>query len=199
MVKHVYYKKSKRPVVLSICSRKMEQVYQNQLIVEYIKVKYPIQYEEAREYYTSLYKMYPTVRDLRKTWRFRDFKATTKSSDSMILEIPLTKAIPKEAKETLECHEATSVENNDHILPEAKETISEGSVEKIDDIFPDIDMATLVSEIPPQLVDEMIKDLRADPNLAALMSAVEEQVDNDSDIDVDIEIQDDLLEKELFW
>ena len=93
----------------------------------------------------------------------------------MKLETPLTK--PKEAKET------TSVENN---------------VEKIDTIFPDIDMNTIVSEIPPQFVDDIIQDLRADPNLASLMHDMEKQIDNaDSDIDVDIEIPDDLLEREL--
>ena len=130
-------------------------------------------YEEAREYYTVLNNHYSGVRDLRKTWRFKDFESSTKGTDAMKLEIPLT----KEAKET------TSVENN---------------VEKIDAIFPDIDMNTIVSEIPPQFVDDIIQDLRADPNLASLMDDVEKQIDNaDSEIDVDIEIPDDLLEREL--
>ena len=60
-------------------------------------------------------------------------------------------------------------------------------------------MYVCMSEISPQFIDDMIKDLRADPGLAALMDDVEEQVANDSDIDIDLEIQDDLLEKELFW
>ena len=101
-----------------------KQDRQDRLMVEYIKVKYPVQYEEAREYYNSLNKQYSNVRDLRKTWRFKDFKTSTKSTDNMKLEIPLVK-IPEESKEI---HEATNI----------KETISEGNVQKIGDIFPDI-------------------------------------------------------------
>ena len=62
-------------------------------------------------------------------------------------------------------------------------------------------MNDLISEVPQHLVDDIIQELRADPNLTELMSTVEDQVDNgiDSDIDIDIEISDDLLEKELMW
>ena len=164
-----------------------KQDRQDRLMIEYIKVKYPVQYEEAREYYNSLNKQYSNVHDLRKTWRFKDFKASTKTTDNMKLEIPLVK-IPKEPKEI---HEATNI----------KETISEGNGQKIDDIFPDIDMNDLVSEIPQHLIDDIIQELRADPNLTEMMSTVEDQVDSyiDNDIDIDIEISDDLLEKELMW
>ena len=154
-----------------------EQDRKDRVIVEYFKVKHPVQYEEALKYYTLLNNQYSNINDLRKTSGFKHFKATTRTTDSLVLEIPLAK-MPKEAKE-----------NN--TLPEAKET----NVEKIDAIFPDIDMNDLVSEIPPQLVDSIIQDLRADPNLTALMDDVEDLVD--SDIDVDIEIPEDMLEKEL--
>ena len=60
----------------------------------------------------------------------------------------------------------------------------------LEDITPSID------EIPPALVQTIIKELRADPNLKALMDDVETRMDNeDEDIDIDIEIVDNLLEK----
>ena len=151
--------------------KRRQESRQDRMVAAYIKVKYPAHYEEAREYYTTLNKHYSHVRDLRKTAHFKVFESSTKGTDTMKLEIPLMK--PKEAKEMT-------------------------SVEKIDAIFPDIDMNTIVSELPPQFVDGIIQDLRADPNLTSLMDDMEKQIDNaDSDIDVDIEIPDDLLEREL--
>ena len=170
MVKHVYYKKQATGNTWHLLSemdkqtwlksrrerakKRQEQIRQDQLIIEYFKVKYPIHYEEALKYYTSLNENYPTVRDLRKTWRFKDFKTTTKTCDNMLLEIPLTKTIMNEAKGTLKCHETnTTVENVGHILPgeetiseeslPGEETISEESVVNINALFPDIDMSTL--------------------------------------------------------
>ena len=172
----------------TLYEKRRQETRQDRLIAAYIKVKYPVYYEEAREYYTTLNKRYSHVRDLRKTVHFKTFESSTKGTDTMKLEIPLTK--PKEAKEK------ASVEKIDTIFP----NIDMNTIvsELPPPIFPDIDMNTIVSELPPQFVDGIIQDLRADPNLASLMDDVEKQIDNaDSDIDVDIEIPDDLLEREL--
>ena len=101
----------------------------------------------------------------------------------MVLEIPLINHKDKETPN----HEA-----KDH---EVNETMY------VDDIFPDIDLNTLVPELPPQLVEEIIKDLRADPDVACIMNDVEDQMVHEEadDLDIDIDILDDLLEKELAW
>ena len=101
----------------------------------------------------------------------------------MVLEIPL---ISHKDKET------PNHEVEDH---EVNETMY------VDDIFPDINLNTLVPELPPQMVEEIIKDLRADPDLACIMNDVEDQIVHEEadDLDIDINIPDDLLEKELAW
>ena len=72
---------------------------------------------------------------------------------------------------------------------------------EVNDIFPDINLNTLVPELPPQMVEEIIKDLRADPDLACIMNDAEDQMVHEEadDLDIDINIPDDLLEKELAW
>ena len=180
--------------------KRKEQIRKDQLMIDYIKVKYPVKYEEARDCYNTLNKIYPTTNDLRKTCRFKEFQTNTKSCDNFVLEIPLMNPEPNGAKETLN-HEVKVTINHEAkemLNHEAKETIN---VETIDDIFPDIDPATLVPELPPQFIEQIIDELRADPDLAALMNDVEDQMAYEEYVadDLDIDIQDNLLEEELFW
>ena len=233
MVKHVYYKKASDRQCLAFIVEKMEkqtqlmirrardkkrkeQIRKDQLMIDYIKVKYPVKYEEARDYYNTLNTIYPTTHDLRKTWRFKEFQTNTKSCDNMVLKISLMNPEPNGAKETLndeakgtlndEAKETLNDEAKDTINHEAKEMLNHEAketinVETIDDIFPDIDPATLVPELPPQFIEQIINELRADPDLAALMNDVEDQMAYEEYVadDLDIDIQDNLLEKELFW
>ena len=219
MVKHVYYKKQatdgswhsvakmdkqaqlnrRREIAL----KKREQDRKHRIVLEYFNIKYPVLYQEAIKYYTDLNQQYPNVKDLRKTAGFKHFKATTTSTDTMVLKIPMVN-IQNEAKGTLP--EGTSVEINtnaeetiDTIFPD----INTNAEETIDTIFPDIDMNDLVSEIPQQFIDNIIQDLRADPNLRELMDEVEDQVNKETeeekDPDIDIEFEnDDSLENELW-
>ena len=170
-----------------IALKKREQDRKHRIVLEYFNIKYPVLYQEAIKYYTGLNLQYPNVKDLRKTAGFRHFKETTPSIDTMVLKIPMAN-IQNEAKGTLP--ERTSVEINTN----AEETI--------DTIFPDIDMNDLVSEIPQQFIDNIIQDLRADPDLRKLMDEVEDQVNKETkekDPDIDIEFEnDDRLENELW-
>ena len=161
--------------------KRKQEVRQEQLMVSYIKAKYPMIYREANDYYSTLNEIHPNINDLRKTWRFKEFVSSTKTRDNMVLKIPF-KITPKDKEvEDKEIHEVEAVEAND--------------------IFPDIDLNTLVSEIPPQMIEEIIKDLRADPNLASIMNDVEaDDLNMEADaLDIDLDIPDDLLEKELTW
>ena len=154
-----------------IALKKREQDRKHRIVLEYFNIKYPVLYQEAIKYYTGLNLQYANVKDLRKTAGFKHFKETTVSTDTMVLKIPMVN-IQNEAK-------GTSVEINTN----AEETI--------DTIFPDIDMNDLVSEIPQQFIDNIIQDLRADPDLRELMDEVEDQVNKETeeekDPDIDIE------------
>ena len=161
--------------------KRKEQIRKDQLMINYIKVKYPLKYEEASDYYNTLNKMHPTTHDLRKTYRFKEFKGNTKSHDNLVLKIPLMNPESNGDKETIN-HEPKDTTNH-----EAQEMINREDKETINDIFPDIDPATLVPELPPQFIDQIINELRADPDLAALMDDAEEYANED------------LFEKEQFW
>ena len=175
--------------------KRKTQIRKDQLMISYIKTKYPVKYEEAREYYDNLNTAHPTAKDLRKTLRFKAFQAETKSCDEMVLKIPLMNPGPSEDKEMTSHkdtinHEVGEMQNQDG------ETINAGT----DDIFPDIDPTTLVPELPPQLIEQVINELRADPELASLMNDEEEKAyDEYVDDNLDIDIEDDALEKDLFW
>ena len=179
-----------------IALKKREQDRKHRIVLEYFNIKYPVLYQEAIKYYTGLNLQYPNVKDLRKTAGFKHFKETTTSTDTMVLKIPMVN-IQNEAKGTIPM---VNIQN------EAKGTsveINTNAEETIDTIFPDIDMNDLVSEIPQEFVDNIIQDLRADPNLRELMDEVEDQVnketeeEKDSDIDIEFE-NDDRLENELW-
>ena len=71
----------------ALYKKRKQEVRQEQLMVSYIKAKYPVIYKEASEYYSTLNSMHPTTNDLRKTWRFKEFLSNTKAS--MVLQIPL--------------------------------------------------------------------------------------------------------------
>ena len=211
MAKHVYYKeqatgsawhsvaKMEKQIQLvrrrEIALRKTEQDRKDKVVIEYFNVKYPVLYQEAVKYYTCLSQQYPNIKDLRKTAGFKHFKATTTSTDTMVLKIPLVNA-QEEAKKNETLAEGTNVEEINTFFPNTDTNAEETNV-NINTILPDIDMNDLVPEIPQHIVDSIIQDLRADPDLEAIMTEVEDLVD--PDIDVDIEIQDDILEKELQW
>ena len=168
-----------------ITKEKREHGRMSNLVLEYFNVKYPVLYQEAAKFYASLNQQYPTTKDLRKTPGFNHFKATTVTTDTMVLKIPLDEAtyveeINSKPKET------------DTNPKEADKNPEENP--NVDMIFPDIETNDLLEEIPQYIVDGIIQDLRAEPELQAIMMEVEDL----TDVDIDIEINDDVrLEDEL--
>ena len=47
--------------------KRKQEIRQDQLMINYIKAKYPIIYREASDYYSTLNAKHPTTNDLRKT------------------------------------------------------------------------------------------------------------------------------------
>ena len=80
------------------------------------------------------------------------------------------------------------------IITETLETLTEEVIQEytVDTIEP-----SLYEEISPEIVDKIISELRGDPGLKDVMTAVEEQIElEEVGMDIDIEI-DDRLEAEL--
>ena len=128
--------------------------------------------------------------------------------DQATQQIPPTELNAQDTLSTVELNQQVIDQATQQIPPtelNAQDTLSTVELnEQVIDHIPADDLEDItpsIDEIPPALVQTIIKELRADPNLKALMDDVETRMDNeDEDIDIDIEIVDNLLEKELlFW
>ena len=63
----------------------------------------------------------------------------------------------------------------------------------------DVIQASLNEEIPPEIIDKIINELRDEPDLQDIFSSIEEQVEFEQ-LGTDLEmLEDDLLEKELLY
>ena len=160
---------------------KKEEYRKNNILLEYFNTKYPVIYQEAMKFYLHLNQQYSTIKDLRKTPGFKHFKVSTVSTDTMLLEIPLSEGTKTKAKETEQNVEMTK----------AKET-----EQNVEFCFPDLEMNDLLPEVPQQIVDEIITGLRTDPELRTLMDEFEDLIDTDIDVHID---DDERLEDELSW
>ena len=176
---------------------KREKNREHNILLEYFNTKYPVLYKEATKFYQDLNKQYPTTKNLRNTPGFKHFKATTISTDTMVLEIPMDKPTKTIVKETDMGPEETEqeVETSFPALvgPEETEQEVETSFPALE--IPDLEMNELLPEIPQHIVDDIISDLRADPDLNIIMGEVEDMVDSDIDVHID---DDDRLEDELW-
>ena len=177
------------------------------LMIAYVGRKHPFIYKEAETYFNKLNELYPTKLDLRKTIEFRALHETPMESikDKMCLEIPLASAstiveecpLPTNFETIEECPLPANLETiEDCPLPANLETIEEcplpEDLESIEDMMKD--------ELPEDLIENIIKELKADPNIAKIMEEIEALVYKESnpydDIDIDFET-DDRLENEL--
>ena len=149
----------------------------------YVKTKYPKIYDEATEFYNELRELYPTKCDLRKTDQFKVWKSKQEQekgkqdtpeppppADNMALKIPL-----------FDTATLTSAQSLQTI---SEEVLGEGT------IYP-----SLQEEIPGELIEEVLAELRQDPDLKDLFSTVEEDFEK---LGAEIEIPEDTrLEDEL--
>ena len=196
--------------------KRKQQNRQERLMMGYINIKHPLIYKEAEHFYNKVNSIYPNKLDLLKTSRFKELKEG-RIKDKMQLRIPLSN-LPNKPKETL-MRKGTDQQpptelNHEVINQQQQQQQAEFNYEVIDqqpqtelnyevnDQLPpdlnDIATTTLISELPPELVQTIIDDLRADPDLKTLMTEIEDQVANeDIDMDIDIDIPDNLLENEL--
>ena len=190
--------------------KRSERARRERLMIGYIGVKHPMIYKEAHEYYNILNNVYPNKHDLTKTPRFFELRPGP-VVDKMSLQIPLETKKPEQQPATNIIPNSLEVNIPEqqptiHSIPNSHEANShEANILPRD--LQDICQNNLLSEIPQAQIQEIINDLRADPELRRIMDETEalmceeseermSQVDIDFDIDINIDISD-LLENEL--
>ena len=184
--------------------RRKSQVRKDQVITEYIHVKYPTNFQEAEGFYESIVSKYPNKNDLRKTDSFKALKSTAiaestssleTDSDNMIKK-PLINHQPNEPERTAETFDQPNepeitAETFDQTSPEITEEMTE-EIRTVEAIQP-----TLDDELSSELNGKIIKELRAEPELQNTFTATEEKFFHE-ELDIDIDIPEDILEKELW-
>ena len=146
--------------------------------MEYVRTKYPKIYGEALEFYEKIRKGYPTKHDLRKTTEFRQWKREeeqplepqapkTPPADNLQLRVPLW-----------DTSTLTSAQNLETV---AQEVLGEGT------IYP-----SLQDEIPSELIEEVLTELREDPDLKDIFETDFEQLGAGIVINEDNRLEDEL-------
>ena len=152
--------------------------------MEYVQTKYPKIYNETMEFHDKLRELYPEKYDLRKTVEFKHFKLQQEKEgqqpqtlkppamvDNLQLRIPLWDKATLSSTQSLETV--------------AEEVLGEGT------IYP-----SLQDEIPNELIEKILEELREDPDLKDIFNIVEadfEQLGADIDIDEDIRLENELV------
>ena len=183
-----------------------DQKRQNSLITDYIQHKYPNVYTEAFHFYERLNNQYPKKIDLRKTEEYRVWKTSVSdtSAQSQVQEPPNPVSI-ESSPTTVETQPPTESIYEDNLqlripidryrsLKHTQSTTTQ-TLTIVDEGF--TLQPTLFDEPPSDLIDQIIEELRQDPDLTNMLDDINELV-NSEGMDIDIEIPEyTLLEKEL--
>ena len=170
--------------------REAHRVRMERIITGYIETRYPNIYEEAKKVYTKLDMLYPTKKDLRKTYEFcvctsgstdNKYKYMRKTQDAvsgkMLLEIPLmsTSTVPAVSAQTVVPNApAVSAQT---VVPNAP-TVSAPTVVPINaptvsaPTVPDIGAEITLPFLDNEIVDEIIGDLRMDPEICTFFDNI---------------------------
>ena len=230
MVKHVYYKKQptsctwhslskmEKGRALSVRREQQQkrraQVRKDQLMINYVNIKHPLVYKEAEQYYTKLNHLYPNKLNLQKTPRFKELTRDPVIKDNLNLSILL---MPQQTVHVAEVPNPPTLEVAEVPNPPTLEVAEVPNPPALEvatnchriasELSPDLQTIDeyILPELPPGIIQGIIEELRADPNLRDIMKEVEATIENeptvsidDEDIDINIDIDTDLLEKELF-
>ena len=177
---------------------------QNSLITDYIEHKYANIYAEAFEFYKNLDDKYPDKTDLRKTeeykfWKFGSVHLTSQPqeqepkeyTDNLQLNIPIKRyRTVKQGQSVTTQTLSTQEQPSTAITTQTLSTQEQSSTIQT----PQTPQPTLLEELPHDLVQEMINELKEDPHMMNMFDTIEGQFDFE---ELDIEIPDSLLEKEL--
>ena len=195
----------------------------DQFISDYVRHKHYNIYSQAEEFYHTLKAIYTNKHDLKKTVEYITWKRQTsidiKYKDNMVLKIPLFDQASKTTtnSETVE----TGSSEDDHHLQEfveqtaniidsevreiideintgetLLETLDEGYAAAVEITTSEEDIVpTIHEEIPTELLQEIINDLKTDPYLKDMLTDFE-TLGMDIDIDHRHTLEDELRDYE---
>ena len=184
--------------------------------LEYIQIKHPEIYNEACNFFTAINSKYPEKYDLRKTKEFLSFKQSPELVKNMtstelepLLEIPLIsmhsrnttvstseQEIPPEQEIPHSIGQITEQLHQDPLISTRQRTVTAQTIEMTtEQEIPRIS----INDIESDLIDQIIEQLRQDPDLANVFNDIEQRMEFD-DLGQDLDMPElNLLEEELSW
>ena len=191
-------------------------------VADYLLLAATEQHREATEFVIKLEQKYPNKKDIRKTDEYREWqkKQVSLLANNNNIAIGTSSQIPDQIPHytDIRVNETPSTtqspQHTDTCINQEKELVlriplmSTNTTTK-DLPTPDIPVEdeqafSIFNEIPPHVMDEIMAEIRSDPNLNAIMNEfdVHEEVieegnvfDIDLDIDIDIDIGDPLQDE----
>ena len=145
---------------------------QSLFVQEYVEEKYQSIYAEAVNFYNMINGLYPKKNDLRKTKEFRQWKklkpANPESSSTTTTTATTSQAAQDPAVE----------QNNNSTIPQAETAQQEVEIgaQFTVEVAP---LQITPQAITDQRIDEIIQDLRSDPDLNAIINNIEIPADED--------------------
>ena len=172
--------------------------------MDYIRIKYPEIHSEACEFFTVINAKYPEKRDLKKTHEFQCFKQspelmknTVSTENTMSMELEPLLEIPLMANPNSNTTVSTSVEQE--TLYTTEQIISTCTTQTIETTTEEEIPLTSINDTESDMIDQIIEQLRQDPNLSSVFDDIELQVEFDQ-LGEDLDIPElNLLEQETRW
>ena len=146
---------------------------QSVFVQEYVEEKYQSIHVEAVNFYNMLNGLYPKKNDLRKTKEFRRLKKNKPTNPESSSTTTTTTATTSQAAQ-----DPAEQQNNNSTIPQAE--IVQQEVETGAQIT--VEVAPLLIDpqtITDQRIDEIIQDLRSDPDMEAIFNNIEIPADED--------------------
>ena len=180
---------------------RQDEKRKNTLIADYVQYKYANVYAEASQLYQRLNHRYPEKADLRKTEEYRVWRSgmspqepancesqassPSKYQDSLQLKIPIRKyrTVKHSQTATTQTVSPASEESTQTVSAVSEESAQE-SPATVETAHVEPQQPTLVDELPPDLVDQIVGELREDPDLKDIFDCIDGQ---DAFEDIDFE------------
>ena len=163
-------------------------------VSDYLLLSATQQHQEATEFVIKLEEKYPNKKDVRKTQEFRQWQRT---------QLDLLKKQTSQATDKPAAIKDTITSQKEMVLriplidTNAKESPLASAMPGEED-----QLVSIFDQIPSHIMNELIEEIRADPNLNAIMNDFdlhEEVIDEgnvfDINLDIDIDIGDPLQEE----
>ena len=178
--------------------------------MDYIRIKYPEIHSEACEFFTVINAKYPEKRDLKKTHEFQCFKQspelmkntvftenTVSTENTMSTELEPLLEIPLMANPNSNTTVSTSVEQE--TLYATEQIISTCTTQTIETTTEQEIPPISINDIESDMIDQIIEQLRQDPDLSSVFDDIELQMEFDQ-LGEDLDIPElNLLEQEPRW